>query len=105
MDTDTVDRVNGTDIHVPTETPDLSRPGENGSCFVERFPVGLAGAPISNARPGTPGFQTPQNGLGTENIWAPFQSRRDWEFAQWAKNRGPSSTAVTELLAIDGVGL
>ncbi|KAN0135781.1 hypothetical protein V8E53_006421 [Lactarius tabidus] len=44
-----------------------------------------------------------QGGLHAENIWFPFQSKRDWEFAQWSKNRGPGSTAVTELLAIDGV--
>ncbi|KAH8984959.1 hypothetical protein EDB86DRAFT_3066087 [Lactarius hatsudake] len=39
------------------------------------------------------------------NIWYPFQSQCDWDFAQWAKNRGSSSTAVTELLAINGLGL
>ena len=50
-----------------------------------------------------PGFQPLQDGLGAENIWAPFQSQCDWVFAQWAKNRGPGSMAVTELLAIDGV--
>ncbi|KAN0134253.1 hypothetical protein V8E53_008025 [Lactarius tabidus] len=44
-----------------------------------------------------------QGGLHAENIWFPFQSKHDWEFAQWSKNRGPGSTAVTELLAIDGV--
>ncbi|KAI9430686.1 hypothetical protein BJY52DRAFT_1090380, partial [Lactarius psammicola] len=35
--------------------------------------------------------------------WSPFQSQCDWEFAQWAKQRGPTSSAVSELLAIDGV--
>ncbi|KAJ4471753.1 hypothetical protein C8J55DRAFT_375236, partial [Lentinula edodes] len=37
------------------------------------------------------------------NPWAPFQSRIDWEVARWAKMRGPSSTAFSELLEIDGV--
>ncbi|KAK7437570.1 hypothetical protein VKT23_018468 [Stygiomarasmius scandens] len=37
------------------------------------------------------------------NIWAPFTSEIDWRVAKWAKLRGPSSTALTELLAIDGV--
>lgn len=37
------------------------------------------------------------------NIWAPFTSQIDWEIAQWAKLRGPGSTALTELLNIDGV--
>lgn len=33
----------------------------------------------------------------------PFMSQVDHEFAHWAKTRGPSSTALDELLAIDGV--
>ncbi|KAJ3786888.1 hypothetical protein GGU10DRAFT_374527 [Lentinula aff. detonsa] len=37
------------------------------------------------------------------NAWAPFGSKIEWEIARWAKLRGPSSTAFTELLAIDGV--
>ena len=35
--------------------------------------------------------------------WAPFSTRIDWEVARWAKLRGPSSTALSELLKIDGV--
>ena len=35
--------------------------------------------------------------------WAPFSSKLDWEIARWAKLRGPSSTAFSELLAIEGV--
>ncbi|KAJ3748479.1 hypothetical protein DFH05DRAFT_1588862 [Lentinula detonsa] len=35
--------------------------------------------------------------------WAPFDSKIDWKIAYWAKLRGPSSTALTELLAIEGV--
>ncbi|PCH41885.1 hypothetical protein WOLCODRAFT_89528 [Wolfiporia cocos MD-104 SS10] len=43
--------------------------------------------------------------LGTQqtNIWAPFSSRMDWEIARWEKLQGPSSTAFSDLLAIDGV--
>ncbi|KAJ3989298.1 hypothetical protein F5890DRAFT_1570502 [Lentinula detonsa] len=37
------------------------------------------------------------------NIWAPFGSEIEWEIARWAKLRGPTSTALTELLAIDTV--
>ncbi|KAI9442877.1 hypothetical protein BJY52DRAFT_1206753 [Lactarius psammicola] len=36
-------------------------------------------------------------------IWAPFRSQCDWEIAHWAKMRGPTSTAVMELLAIPEV--
>lgn len=35
--------------------------------------------------------------------WAPFLTRMDWEVARWSKLRGPSSTALSELLKIDGV--
>lgn len=101
MGTDAVDSPHGADLHAPTEMPDQSHPGEDGTPFIERFPSVLAGAPILNAEQSMPGF--PQNGLGTDNIWSLFQTQRDWDFAQWAKNRGPSSTAVTELLAIEGV--
>lgn len=38
-----------------------------------------------------------------ENVWAPFKSKLDWDLARWAKMRGPGSTALSELLAIDGV--
>lgn len=37
------------------------------------------------------------------NEWAPFSTRMDWEVARWAKLRGPSSTALSELLKVDGV--
>ncbi|KAG1762749.1 hypothetical protein EV702DRAFT_1206159 [Suillus placidus] len=38
-----------------------------------------------------------------DNIYFPFCSQTEWEIARWAKLRGPSSTAFTDLLAIDGV--
>ena len=40
-----------------------------------------------------------------DNIYAPFKSKLDWDFAQWAKLRGPGSTAINELLNIDGVSM
>ena len=98
MDTDAVDSA---DVPVLTETPDWSHPCEDRTPFIEQFPSGLAGAPISDITQSVPGF--PQDALSTENLWSPFRTQRDWDFAQWAKNRGPSSTAVTELLAIEGV--
>ncbi|KAF8991495.1 hypothetical protein BDQ17DRAFT_1332862 [Cyathus striatus] len=35
------------------------------------------------------------------NPWALFTSRLNWEVTKWAKCHGPSSTAFSELLAID----
>ena len=65
MGTDAVDSPHGADLHAPTEMPDQSHPGEDGTPFIERFPSVLAGAPISNAEQSMPGF--PQNGLGTDS--------------------------------------
>ena len=82
------------------EPPDHSQ--QDGPPFIERFP-GATGTPISNMGQSVPSYQALRDDLGPDRIWHPFQSQRDWEFAQWAKNRGLSLTAVTELLAINGV--
>ncbi|KAH8980428.1 hypothetical protein EDB86DRAFT_3236727 [Lactarius hatsudake] len=36
------------------------------------------------------------------SVWAPFRSQSDWEIARWAKMRGPTSSAVADILAIPG---
>ncbi|KAG1877205.1 hypothetical protein F4604DRAFT_1880467 [Suillus subluteus] len=41
--------------------------------------------------------------LGSKNIYAPFESKLDFNVALWAKMRGSGSTAFTDLLAIDDV--
>ncbi|KAI9432312.1 hypothetical protein BJY52DRAFT_1132789 [Lactarius psammicola] len=87
----------------PTGTPGEDRTQENGPPYIERFPSEQAGAPIPNLGKGVPGYKQLRAILGLGNIWSPFQSQCDWEFAQWAKQRGPTSSAVSELLAIDGV--
>ncbi|KAJ7140543.1 hypothetical protein C8R43DRAFT_954828 [Mycena crocata] len=62
---------------------------------------GLAGAPL---RQGEPGYERYKANLGDPaNAWAPFASKLDWEMAQWAKLRGPGSTAFTDLLKIEGI--
>jgi hypothetical protein len=38
-----------------------------------------------------------------DSPFSPFSSQIDWEIALWAKTRGPSSTAFTELMSIEGV--
>ncbi|EIN09278.1 hypothetical protein PUNSTDRAFT_113700 [Punctularia strigosozonata HHB-11173 SS5] len=45
------------------------------------------------------------NGDAEHCPWAPFKTRIDWEIAKWAKLRGPSSTAFTELLVREALGL
>ena len=55
------------------------------------------------------GYAAYSHALGTDDItineWAPFSTRMEWELARWAKTRGPSSTALSELLKINGVSL
>ena len=74
------------------------------SVEVEQF-GGVAGKPIKTGGPTVSGIY--QGGVGEEsqhaNIYAPFKSQIDWEFAKWAKLRGPTSTAVTDLLNIPSV--
>lgn len=38
-----------------------------------------------------------------ENLFAPFSLKMEWEIIRWAKLCGPSSTAFTELMKIEGV--
>ena len=61
---------------------------------IESFPFGRPGAPIPDRAQGPSAH---------DSGWAPFHSQLDWEVACWAKRRGQTSTAVTELLAIPGV--
>jgi hypothetical protein len=74
----------------------------NTTLVIERFPHGRPGAPVAGAPQGTTLYESTQDVLG-ESIWAPFQSQSDWEIARWAKMRKPTSSAVTELLAIPEV--
>ncbi|KAI0331458.1 hypothetical protein GY45DRAFT_1248627 [Cubamyces sp. BRFM 1775] len=71
---------------------------------IVRFPSDEAGA--CHADPSSiSAYESTKNTLDTDdtNPYAPFASRMDWELALWAKMRGPGSTAVSELLLIEGV--
>jgi len=63
---------------------------------------GSPGAPIPEGPRGTSIYQATQDRFGA-SIWSPFCSQTDWEVARWAKLSGPSSSALTELLAIPKV--
>ncbi|KAF8634713.1 hypothetical protein AX17_004123 [Amanita inopinata Kibby_2008] len=62
--------------------------------YVERIPQ--AGAPLSCQEPQKHAFREYQDSLRTA-------ADANWEVAKWAKLRGPGSTAVSELLGIDGI--
>ncbi|KAF8875590.1 hypothetical protein BD779DRAFT_1476024, partial [Infundibulicybe gibba] len=70
--------------------------------FVEMLESSRAGEPLPQRveKPGYSGYRT--GPVDSENPWAPFNSKLDWELARWAKLRGPGSTAVSDLLGIDG---
>ncbi|KDQ19622.1 hypothetical protein BOTBODRAFT_102654 [Botryobasidium botryosum FD-172 SS1] len=72
--------------------------------IVVTFPLESAGKPVSF------GAGSQYDRLNEQfsrdhpgNPFAPFSSQMDWQFARWAKLRGPGSTAVSELLDIEGV--
>ncbi|KAJ3775118.1 hypothetical protein FB446DRAFT_638542 [Lentinula raphanica] len=72
--------------------------------YIQHYPDPRAGAPIEGqstiVSENSKYFQNLKAGA---NPWAPFGSQTEWEIARWAKLRGPSSTALTELLSIPGV--
>lgn len=70
---------------------------------VVRYPDARAGQPIPQADicNANAAYATIIN--VTTNPYAPFNSRVDWEIVQWAKLRGPTSTAFSDLLDINGV--
>ncbi len=83
--------------------------GSNGSTTdsqaqltVDSFPHGSPGAPIPSVLQDCSDYQSHEDTLSTA-VWAPFHSQCDWEIALWAKTRGPTSTAFTELLQIPKV--
>lgn len=69
---------------------------------IVHFPGMDAGAPISTTA-SQPNYNAYWQRLSSNNRYAPFASRFDWEIARWAKLHGPSSSALTELLQIEGV--
>lgn len=64
---------------------------------IVQYPNGEAGRTIP-APPGTENLNE-----DSDNPYAPFASKLDWEVAQWAKLRGQGSMAFSDLLHIDGV--
>ena len=80
-------------------------PLKNDPFFV-KFP-GMAGHAISNDTEMDTGDTIAENthpaDLRTNNPYAPFLSKTEWEIARWAKLRGPGSTGFSELMGIDGV--
>jgi len=94
--------------HVPEGPEQLPNDMEAGSTgamptvVINHFPSASAGAPIHGMPRGNPSYES-QRGADGDSTWSPFTSQCDWLFVRWAKMRGPTSSAVTELLAIPEV--
>ena len=89
----------------PERLPNDSEAGNTEAApavVVDHFPFASAGAPLHGMPHGNPIYDS-QQGADGDSIWSPFTSQCDWLFARWAKMRGPTSSAVTELLAIPEV--
>src|ERR1700742_4753423 len=74
--------------------------------FIVRYPTasGAGKVHVANGRAWT--NEAYEKGVKTgdvKGIYAPFSSEMEWDIVRWAKLRGPSSTALTELLQIKGV--
>lgn len=76
--------------------------------FQTSYPSSLAGKPIrstadANNKPSGNASYAQKIPESDTNIYAPFASQMDASLAQWAKLRGVSSTAFSEMLEIPGV--
>ncbi|KAF7303411.1 hypothetical protein MIND_00569600 [Mycena indigotica] len=68
------------------------------------FPSERAGEAISMSAGALPAHEAYRAKLGpSPSLYSPFTSQMDWAIGNWAKMRGPSSTAFTDLLKIPGV--
>ncbi|KIJ89870.1 hypothetical protein K443DRAFT_117413 [Laccaria amethystina LaAM-08-1] len=69
--------------------------------YNDKHPSARAGQPLTHQESSDDVYGATLG--GGDNPWAPFNSKKDWEIARWAKLRGAGSTAFSELLAVDGV--
>ena len=70
---------------------------------IEAFPLNTAGMPMQTNAPTATDYGIYKQNVASDNVYAPFASRLDWEIARWAKAHGTTSAAVSELLKIQGV--
>lgn len=71
--------------------------------YVVKFHLGGAGAVHANQECIDENSAYTHQIGNPNNPYSPFLSKIEWEIACWAKTRGPSSTAFTELMSIEGV--
>ncbi|KAM6499250.1 hypothetical protein JOM56_004758 [Amanita muscaria] len=71
--------------------------------MIEHFPSKDAAASFVADTPLQSNFERYRHELKTNNEYAPFTNKLDWEIAKWAKDHGLTATAVNALLRIEGV--
>ncbi|KAG1850514.1 hypothetical protein C8R48DRAFT_750112 [Suillus tomentosus] len=105
-DDGTNDNNDDSETHNTRQDIEARAQGQRG-CVVVPYPDPRAGQTTSRLSPDqsanvTYGAQL-VDAENEENLYYPFASKIEWEVARWAKLRGSSSTAFTDLLSIDGV--
>jgi hypothetical protein len=70
---------------------------------IVRFKPGNSRAVHESQHNGNQGYHRSLRDADNPNPYRPFASKLDWEIGRWAKMRGPGSTALTELLSLEGV--
>lgn len=70
---------------------------------IEPFPGGATGMLLESSTVHQSDFKKYQQQPNSNTVYAPFISQIDWETVRWIKIHGLSSSAVNELLKIDGV--
>lgn len=91
----------------PAPSPQPSSPSSSPAATIHYGRGAGEPLPANTGEDSSPEHAKYQQALNSpaSNTYHPFQSRLEWEFARWAKFRGPSSTAVSELLGIEGVSV
>jgi len=93
-DTTTEPSNTATEQPMPFDVPNAET---SQTMVIDRFPLGNAGAPIPSMA------RESNEDTAAQSVWALFISQCDWEVAHWAKMRGPTLSALTDLLAIGEV--
>ncbi|KAH9021552.1 hypothetical protein EDB85DRAFT_2075544 [Lactarius pseudohatsudake] len=85
----------------PQDDNILQRRGEVGPVLERRRNAGVTHSETNMTK--NQKYKAKIGDTSQSNPYAPFASSLDWQIAKWSKLHGPSSTAFTEMMAIEGV--
>src|SRR5713226_5846880 len=77
-------------------------PQETPTLVIDQFPFSNLGMPVLDI-PYGPSVYASRQAISINVPWAPFNLELEWDIALWVKMHGQSSTAVSELLGMQGV--